>query len=299
MSSKLGLLVVAANLALFSCAPKDEKVVPVTGAGVLQTLSASDSIKLISISFDREVEALHFLKAALNADYALQKKIDIQDIAANVKKISVVNGSDAKGAPLQDTLQATITMTEDGSSVKSVLIQDLFTKKIETKQISKTSSLKSLAKQISVTKQTNEDGTYKNEYYVEITSLEETNSIAGGNGSSNTFANFTIAWDGKADSLNTVSIISIAALGHNKYGVAKFIAKSASAAALTVNLKADCAELTGTVSLTSSSSPKKGQPANPVYNMTLTDSSILVDGSQMYQAAECASRPIVDLSKLF
>jgi len=296
MSSKLGLVIVSAGLVLSACAPKDDKIVrpadPNAPGATVTALSSEDMIKLTFIGFDRQVEALHILKAALSADYATQKKVVAADLIANVKSLSVPGGVTDKGDSVQDGLQAIVQLDTD-NTIKSVVIQDQLPKNAGTKTVNSKASLKTLVKQISVVKK--DQATYD----VSITAIEETNSAAGGNGSSSSFATFTISWDGKAESLNNpVHVTNIWGIGQNKYKIASFTAKSVQSD-LTISLDANCAKIDGTVSLTSTKGPKKGQ-TNETYNLTFTDSSIAVAGKSVsYQAAACASRPVVDLSKLF
>jgi hypothetical protein len=301
MSFKLGLIFISANLFLFSCAPKDEKLNrPDTGAArALAAPGSEDAIKMLFISFDREVEALHYLKATLNADYATQKKLTVEDVSATVKKLSY-ESVDSKGLPMQNIVQASIELNDD-KTVKSVIIQKLFDKKISEKKISETSSVKELSSLISITpastKVNNVDTITPGYYYVESTSIAEVNSKEGGNVSSNTFANFTFAWDGKPETLNNaISIKSVVIAGHNKYQVIKSTAKATQDTTLTVALDADCAKMNGEVVLQTTN---KGSPYEN-FKITLNDSSISVAGKSVsYKAADCASRPVVDLGKLF
>lgn len=301
MSIKLGLMIFAANLALFSCAPKDEKLnKPSSGVTSLAVPNAEQAIKLLFISIDRQVEALHYLKVVLNSDYATSKKMKITDGANSEKIISAPAEKLDIGSYLQSgnvELRATVTLSEDKATVLAVHIEDnshgagvieLFGKTNATAP--SIMSAKAKAKQIQITADAKNSGFYS----VVVDALDEVNSKASGQGASSTFTKFTIAWDGKVESLNKEIPITSALVGHVKYGVTKSIATT-TASALTVSLNEKCASLNGTVTL----SAKNGQYTD-VYNLAVTDSSIVVEGKPgaTYTAPACESRPVVDLTHL-
>ncbi|MFZ3231614.1 MAG: hypothetical protein WA160_15505 [Pseudobdellovibrio sp.] len=307
MPFKMGLLVVVVNFALFSCAPKDDKLVrPDTGFVKTNATPTSDeAVKLLFISIDRSVEALHFLKAALNNDYAIQKKIDVFNVDQKdliLKKQFLITSekveNDISNQSAQINLISTIELEVD-QTIKSVVIQDINVPVVQPQKEAApadkqtTRSVKNMNKIILVTKSA-QPGFYD----LEINSLDETNSKENGNGMSNTFAKFTIAWDGKAESLMKDIVITSGLFGHNKYGVTKFIAKSVSVN-LIVSLSAECASVNGTISLTSSGKPEKNKQ-NEIYQIQIQDSSIKVQNKTLgMQAAQCSLRPVVDLRKLF
>lgn len=303
MSTKLGLLAIAATVSLFSCAPKDEKLLkPGSGGGVTQLNepTAEDGAKLLFLPIDRQVEALHYLKLALNAEYAKSKAIAFEDITVGERKITIGADKLDTGDYLQAVpanLVAKVTLSDDKTIVKSVVIQDsangkgvqeLFQKK-DNKSIL---SVKNYQKQISVLKSDKEEGMYN----IEIFAIEETNAMVGGQSLSKTSAKFRIAWDGKVESLGGDIKIVFADLENIKYGVTKYSARSTESS-LTVNLEGGCASANGSITLVNSK-PKKGQAAD-AFKFTLTDSSIAVEGKKAsFQSAACASRPTVDIRKL-
>lgn len=315
MSPKFGLLVVASQLALFSCAPKDDKLVKPAVVGVQSVPASEDAVKMLFISLDRQVEALHYLKVALNSDFASSRKITLEDVAPGAKKLSANPDKLDTGDYLQtapSNLLATVVMSDDKTTVKTVRIQDngnglteqaLFPKANNPKNESVLSA-KNIQKQITVDKLTTKDKdgnevVVDGKYAIEISAYDETNAKVGGNGFSNTFSKFTIFWDGKVESLNQDIKITSALLGQNKYGVTKFTAKSTEDSTLTVSLGELCASLNGSIKLTSTAKPAKGQSANEVYSVNVVDSSISVVGKSVsFQAAACASRPLVDIRKL-
>lgn len=307
MSTKLVVLVLAANLALFSCAPKDDKLVkPGAAPGVTATeapKSPDAASQLLLLSFDRQVEALHYLKLTLSSDYAVKRDVKVSDkppmklVASELTNLSTLDYTQT-GAT--NFIVSEMTLNDD-QTLKSLTIKEnpnvlinqlLF---VSAKMDTAVLKVTPLSKLITVTKVVNKDSTKPQTYNFNVESydLVNTSGKVTDGVMSDTFTKFTIEWDGKVESLNQDIKIVSALVGHAK-GSVKFIATSLNST-LIVKLTDECTSQNGMMTLRSTD--KKD---NTTYPVTFNDSSISIAGrSTAFTAAACASRPVVDIRKLF
>ncbi len=322
MSLKIVSVSLLTTILLFSCAPKDEKLSRPDQNSKLKTneFSSDDSVKLLAIAFDKEVEALHFMKASLNSDYAKLKNLNVQTVSESATKIvkhltSVsANGSNDRVmvSDSNDVLQlsqvdllATIDLVDgriqrleikDDSAGQST--EELYVKDKGKKPTLSTLLVTNKLKHITVQK-ADADNTYSVDVD-SVDALRTFNKKAPAevySDLSQVQAQMLISWDGKAESLNDKIKVLSTSVSHLKTAQNKMQAAmhSESDSELFVSLS-ECAALDGKIVMTTT----KLRADSPVDKQLFQfdNSSLSVKEKTVFKAGDCASRPVVDLRKL-
>ncbi len=322
MTLKIVSVSLLATILLFSCAPKDEKLSRPDQNSKLKTneFLGEDSAKLIAITFDKEVEALHFIKAALNAEYAKQKNINVEVVSESAGQIvkhltsasangnndrMVVSDSNDIMQQSQVDLLATVTLVDGliqrldikdnsaGQSTEELYVKDKG-KKPNLSTLLVTNKLKHIAIQ-----KADVDGMYT----VDVDSVDALRTFNKKSPTevysdlSQVQAQMAILWDGKLESLNQKIRILATSVSHlktaqNKMQVAMH---SENESELYMSL-GECATLDGKIMM----STTKLKADSPVESQLFLfdNSSLSVKEKTIFSAVDCASRPVVDLRKL-
>lgn len=322
MSLKVVSVSFITTVLLFSCAPKDEKLSRPDQNSKLKTndFTGDDSIKLMSITFDKEVEALHFMKASLNSDYANQKNLNVVTVSESAIKIvkhltSVsANGTDDRTviSDSNDVLQLSkvdlmVTMDLVDGRIQRLEIKDnsagKSTEELYVKEMGKKPSLSTLLVTNKLKYITVQKADADNTYSIDVDSVDALRTFNKKSPSevysdlSQIQAQMLISWDGKTESLNTKIKILSTSMSHLKTAQNKMQAAmhSENDSELFVSLT-ECAALDGKIMM----STTKLKADSPVDSQLFqfNNSSLSVKEKTIFKAGDCASRPVVDLRKL-
>lgn len=316
MSTKKTLLPILVGLIFCSCAPKDEKLIRPDSGGKIQVQATSldETFNLASIVFDKQVEALYFLKVLLNPEYARQKRLNVEMISESQRQtIHKITSTDLKNEN-ENYLQTSqvdllaVVSRDESAHIQSILIKDdsagqstqeLFLK-IKGKLADKSNLIvTNKNKRILFTR---ENG--KNLYRVEIDSIDalktfnKKNPTEIYNDLSQITAEIVIAWDGKIEMLNEKIKIVAVTLSHVKtaQGKSQINMQSDGPTDLTVTL-GECGAMDGEIIL-NNLVPRSDVKTEKLI-LHFEDSSLTAVGRlNSFKASECSHRPIVDLRKL-
>ncbi len=281
------------SIFLSSCAPKDT---PLAKPGGSNANANAESNKHLLYLIDRQAEAIHLFKAVIDSEYAQKQKLNVEDVVVAgmpMKKLSspardFKAGNQVHKSETNLLLQIekaddqTVSGARFSENPEGPINRDTFedgSKNITVKNKSKTITIKKLA-----------DGKYS----AFMRHIDESNTVAGKSILINE-SQFTFSLvEARAEILEMT-------VKHNRYGsqTADLDMKSKSSS-IKVDLKADCVSISGALQLESVMLRKD---KTPVYDKSLdfTDSSVrgIANRDVIEQAAaECASRPVVDLKKL-
>lgn len=310
MQNKL-VLTLAATLvttSLFSCAPKDDKIL--TGANSpanLQTLNIesdkAESARYLAVSLDRAFDALALLKSVLNPEYAAQQSISVTTDKFETDVLDMNTGSyleSKTSGQFSNSLNYAIEKLEKDQDGKvTTLVLKSENMKLETKHF-KDSSLKgsfvtsnNVFDRIVITK-----GVRERSYVAVIEKNEELSLAKNTVAYSNAQIKMEFAWDGSSEMLNDaikVTAIRINARMSNARTGA-IILKDLSPV-LSVKLDS-CISANGELNIVRDGKVLKGEtPAAQTATLVKLEDSSLTMEKASSPAQACSSRPRVDLTR--
>lgn len=313
----LVLTMTAVATVLASCQPKDVTInkpgaVSVNTNSTGNNLSGVEINKLLALSLDRQVEPLHLLKAVLNSQYASAHGLMVTiDPVTQVKKLTAINSLQTFDTAKYSSEYAlnyeiqSLSQDINGKLISMVLKNTAGTVNQSKGVIKNTSkgtdySAKSVTEYVSVLATAN-----ANEYTVTSDRVDDSGSAA--DKQSYIFSSIVsiVTWDGTVAALDSdlplkISQFKVDRKGANKTG---FLSYQEFASTMTVKLD-QCISSNGTVTLTQSSVVKGTEKMTPpTYKkvdtvVTVTDSTYQVGSAFTSAAKDCATRPVVDLTRL-
>ncbi len=310
MNIKNALIPMLLMIVIFSCQPKDVTVTRPGNSGNVNTNSANLSSlefdKLLSLSLDRQFEAIHLLKAVLNPTYAESKNLKVSKDKSETITIKLLNVPKYDKKTVRDEsfyfvdfeVQA-LHLDENGKLI-SLVLKNAPTKtpnSISFNAAGADFSSKALNEFISI-----RVGTTSNEYIINFDRLDDTSSKADRQSNLIVTGVATLTWDGMVESLDQPLRISLNKFyvdrKGNKTGFMRF--SSVVSKDLIVELN-NCIIVNGNITLTQRINAKTGA-FDKISSVNYTDSSlVMTDGTRStfsYSAKECAHRPIIDFTKL-
>ncbi len=315
MNHKVIISLLSLLLTLFSCSPKDEKLIRPDSVSKVkaENNSTDDLIKLSFIVFDKQAEAFYFLKALFNKDYAAQNKLLIETVSDTgttaVKRISAAEARNESEKFLQTSeveLLAVVTRDES-KNISQVIIRDnaagksnhnLFVKENGRSTESPTLLVINKSKRLTFTAAS--AGTFE----LETDSVDLLRTHSKKNSAdmytdlSAVTSRSTFLWDGKESNINDKIKLTALSFSHLKTSQVKSeLALSSDGG---VNLLIDlgpCVNWNGDIHFSAEKS--KGSKSGRKFTFNLQDSSIQVsEPAQSFLAQDCATRPVVDMRKL-
>ena len=299
MSLKLVPIFLVLLLAIFSCSPKDVKLSAEKPAGQ----SSEDNLKLSFMAFDKHIEALFVIKALLNNDYAVANGAEVKITAvenSNVQKTVIIKNQMKENQEFSQTgttvLKADLEF--DGSTLIAAKIynlseqQDVATLKLKNRGSDLT--VNSIKKVITLKK-------INANYVIEILSVDElvvTKKTESFIDVSRIVSAMTLEWDGLEASLGSANRIQSLNLHHLKLAHAKNeIVLNSTESNLIVQLDGPCWQLNGILQTEAAKNGKTKQSEK--YSFQFDNSTVQIVNKKISSpAADCASRPVVDLRKL-
>ena len=314
------LTMTAVATTLVACQPKDVTITKPGDANVNSKNTGANSTelnKLLSVAIERQIEPLYLLKAILNPQYAQSKGLELTtDANTQVTTLSAVNGLKKIDTPAYSSeyavryeIQALVKDANDHLTL--LILKNKATEFIQTagyiktgkkdksgKEILTNISSKAATEFISI-KLTQTPGVYS----VEVARSEETNSAADKKNSIMSAIVSTIEWDGSIAALDNDIPMKLKALKVDRIGYKNASLKYdqiTTADPILVKV-GTCLSATGSVTLGVKIVDKKADKMTPVkFNNTvvnLNDSSIEI-GLFESVAKDCATRPVVDLTRM-
>lgn len=314
------LTMTAVATTLVACQPKDVTITKPGDANVNSKNTGANSTelnKLLSVAIERQIEPLYLLKAILNPQYAQSQGLELTtDANTQVTTLSAVNGLKKIDTPAYSSeyavryeIQALVKDANDHLTL--LILKNKATEFIQTagyiktgkkdksgKEILTNISSKAATEFISI-KLTQTPGVYS----VEVARSEETNSAADKKNSIMSAIVSTIEWDGSIAALDNDIPMKLKALKVDRIGYKNASLKYdqiTTADPILVKV-GTCLSATGSVTLGVKIVDKKADKMTPVkFNNTvvnLNDSSIEI-GLFESVAKDCATRPVVDLTRM-
>lgn len=292
------LSLISLSLLIFSCEPKDQKLVrPALPSNPTSQGAADgkyDNYKYVSVLIDREVEALHLLKALTNPEYAAAHGLKFQDMILSSELIVSKIGEKTQTTQINYLVQLELNQDQ---SLRSVILTENSTNQmkefLQLKMDSKSPELEiTNTRKMIVIKKLEADS----QYLVTVTTSDFLKML-GVSG----FAENTAKFIATALKENGDFAINEMILSHFRGGVpAANFAMKTKASSLVISLN-ECSNLNGTLSLESVELNAKSLPlyAN---NFKYTNSKVEVEAGKTkatFEAGDCSTRPIVELRKLF
>ena len=312
MQKKLVLTLSVAILttSLFSCAPKDDKLLTSGrngGSGDVQTLNIegdkTEQARYLGLSLDRAFEGLALLKSVLNPEYAKLQNLsitsgkfepDVLDMNTDSYLESEVKGQFA--GRINYAIEK-LEKDQDGKVVTLVLKSE--NTKLETKHF-KESSLKgpfissnNMSDRIVISK-----GVRERSYVLTIEKTEELGLAKNTNAYSNTQIKLEFAWDGSSEMLNEVVKVTAVKVNARMHG-ARTGAITLKDVNPSLSVKLDsCVSANGELNVVRDGKTLKGQKPTEVKAtlVKIVDSSLTIENSTS-QALDCSIRPRVDLTR--
>ncbi|WP_409477519.1 hypothetical protein [Pseudobdellovibrio sp. HCB154] len=306
----LTLSTVIVTASLFSCAPKDDKLLTGgnrSGSGDVQSLNIekdnAEAARYLGVSLDRAFDGLALLKSVLNPEYAKLQNLsittgkfepDVLDMNTDSNLESELTGQFA--GRINYAIEK-LEKDQDGKVVTLVLKSE--NTKLETKHF-KESSLKgpfissnNMSDRIVISK-----GVRERSYVLTIEKTEELGLAKNTTAYSNTQIKLEFAWDGSSEMLNEAVKVTAVRVNARMHGARTgAITLKDVNPNLTVNL-GSCLSANGELNVVRDGKTLKGQkPAEVKATLVkLEDSSLTIDNSSS-KALDCASRPRIDLTR--
>lgn len=306
----LTLSTVILTTSLFSCAPKDDKLLAGGrngGSGDVQTLNIegdkAESARYLAVSLDRAFEGLALLKSVLNPEYASLQKVAVSSDKFEPDVLDINTGSylesDLKGQ-FSGRINYAIEKLEkdqDGKVVTLVLKSENM--KLETKHFKESSqkgpfiSSNNMSDRIVISK-----GVRERSYVLTIEKTEELGLAKNTTAYSNIQIKLEFAWDGSSEMLNEAVKVTALRVNARMHGARTgAITLKDVNPNLTVKLDS-CLSANGELNIVRDSKILKGQKPSvlPVTVVKLEDSSLTIENSTS-KALSCDVRPRVDLTR--
>jgi hypothetical protein len=315
------LTMTAVATTLVACQPKDVTITKPGDANVNSKNTGANSTelnKLLSVAIERQIEPLYLLKAILNPQYAQSQGLELTtDANTQVTTLSAVNGLKKIDTPAYSSEYAVryeiqALVKDANNNLTLLILKNKATEFIQTagyiktgkkdksgKEILTNISSKAATEFISI-KLTQTPGVYS----VEVARSEETNSAADKKNSIMSAIVSTIEWDGSIAALDNDIPMKLKALKVDRIGYKNASLKydQITAADPILVKVGTCLSARGSVTLGVKIVDKKADKMTPVkFNNTvvnLEDSSIEINESFSSAAKDCATRPVVDLTRL-
>lgn len=290
---------ISLSFLVFSCEPKDQKLArpalptnpSVQGA---DANAKYDNYKYVLLLIDREVEALHLLKAVTNPEYAAAKGFKVEGNRLSSEAVVLKNGEVTQSVKMSYLVQLDLN---DDQTVKSIILTE-----DKNSPIEETLQLKADSKNPELTmKNTSKMVVFQKleaegQYLVTVTASDTLN-LLGVSGFTENTAKF-IATALKENGDFAISNMSVS---HFRGGIpASNFAMKTKSSSLVLTL-GECSSLSGALSLESVELSAKSLPlyAN---DFKYTNSKVEVTAGKTKVAIEpneCSTRPVVDLKKIF
>lgn len=306
----LTLSTVILTTSLFSCAPKDDKLLTGGrngGSGDVQTLNIesdkTESAKYLAVSLDRAFEGLALLKSVLNPEYASLQKVAVSSDKFEPDVLDINTGSylesDLKGQ-FSGRINYAIEKLEkdqDGKVVTLVLKSENM--KLETKHFKDASakgsfiSSNNMSDRIVISK-----GVRERSYVLTIEKTEELGLAKNTTAYSNIQIKLEFAWDGSSEMLNEAVKVTAVRVNARMHGARTgAITLKDVNPNLTVKLDS-CLSANGELNIVRDGKIPKGQkPAEAKATLVkIEDSSLTIENS-ISKALSCDIRPRVDLTR--
>lgn len=298
-----------------SCQPKDEKLIRPDASTQTKTepIASDVSVKLALATFDKTVEAVSYLKVILNPDFAAQKNLTVETVSAKdnqttykIISAGVPNETSSLVQISEVNLLAVISRNE-AQEILSVLIKDDSGGQAKTELFTKNNNQKSEHASVLLVSKSKRYLIAKSDvagfFLVETDTVDSVKSFnrknlneVYGDSLSQVSANFTIQWDGKAESLNQKVNITAAVPEYQAQSSStrtKMISEGPFNLSISLN---ECTFIEGSIALSS----VKTKPDTPIekQNLVFSSSAVIVSGKPFkYKWADCTTRPIVDLTQ--
>ena len=293
---------------LFSCAPKDDKILSGgANAANLQTLNIEknkdESAKYLAVSLDRAFEGLALLKTVLNPEYATVQQVKI---AANEFEPDVLDfntgsylESEVKGQFSGRLNYAIEKLEKDQDGKVTTLVLKSENSKLEMKH-SKDNSGKgafvtsnNMNDRIVITK-----GVRERSYVLTIEKTEELSLAKNSLAYSNIQIKLEFAWDGSSEMLNEAVKVQAVRINARMHGArtGAIMLKDVNA---NLSVKLDsCVSANGELNIVRDGKTLKGEKPTvlPVTVVKIEDSSLTIEDA-VSKAQDCAIRPRVDLTR--
>ncbi|MCM2352607.1 MAG: hypothetical protein NDI63_03245 [Pseudobdellovibrio sp.] len=306
----LTLSTVILTTSLFSCAPKDDKLLTGgnrSGSGDVQSLNIegdkAESARYLGVSLDRAFEGLALLKSVLNPEYASLQKLSI---AAGKFEPDVLDmntdlylESELKGQFAGRINYAIEKLEKDQDGKVVTLVLKSVNTKLETKHFKENSlkgpfiSSNNMNDRIVISK-----GVRERSYVLTIEKTEEFGLAKNTTAYSNTQIKLEFAWDGSSEMLNEAVKVTALRVNARMHGArtGAIMLKDVNPN-LTVNL-GSCLSANGELNIVRDSKTLKGEkPAELKATLVkIEDSSLTIENSAS-KALSCDVRPRVDLTR--
>ncbi len=310
MKNVLCISLLSVLLLTTACQPKDSKIETGnanTNNGLTIQSSDFDSAELLSLTIDRQVEALHLLKALLNPDYAAANKLAVTgELSQTLATVVSADGKSSVHAKAEGSkkfeygvnYQIIKLEKNEIGAVTEVVLKNNSTVSMQSKGVNGKTDVQSKARIELITIKSLSD---VNNYSVSIDRLDETNSLAEKKNFINISISYDFKWDGMVDSLNNELIVKTNSFYASRVGTKNTELKYRKIEAnLAVKLD-QCISINGSMKLVVDSKDRNLKPTE--MNVVLIDSSfgstLPANGaSLLIEAASCENRPVVDLTKL-
>ncbi|MBC7754268.1 MAG: hypothetical protein H7Z71_08530 [Moraxellaceae bacterium] len=314
------LLMTVISTLLVACQPKDVTIKkPFDDKAKIKDDGANtvENNKLLAITLDRQFEPLYVLKAVLNPQYAAVQGLETTfEPTTQVLTLSAVNKMKTFDTPafsseyslkydikslVKDT-QGRLTSLILKSKVNEMIQSVGYVKtgkKDDAGNLIVTNFTSQAASEIIMIQVTQTPGFYT----VEVSRTEDTNSTADKKNLIATSIVSTIEWDGTAAGLDNEIATKLNALKVDRVGAKTTTLKyDEIVAALPVRVKiGTCVSASGSVTLVqrvmAQGADKMAPPTITNTIVELNDSSLKIDKFSS-EAKECATRPVVDLTRM-
>lgn len=313
IQKQIGISLLGATVlfSVFSCKPRDVSMLPNrsgNSASVNAKTSKDNEYKMTIHAVERQVEALHLVKAILNTDYMNQKSLAINDengipVLRSKKKFIETKNNDFINRIGTNYEIINVSFNENGS-LRSLILKntqlDTVRDSVELRENGKKKvdiNFEPINKMIAVYQASNQT----NEYTIQITRVDKTNTKA--NGATNLTLNTTsiIEWSGQAEDLDKdIKISSIQTYLKRDLSdkVAQISDFKITNSSLLVSLKDTCASANGSFAITKMIATKPEATQEEVAVQSKDSSFDIHDVGYTTLAQPCEIRPIVDLSRL-
>lgn len=305
----LTLSTVILTASLFSCAPKDEKILTGGNGGSVnvQTLNIeadkTEAARYLGVSLDRAFEGLSLLKAVLNPEYSAQQKVSVSSDKFEPDVLDMNTGSYLEGSQSGQFASrinyAIEKLEKDQDGKVTTLVLKSENMKLETKHFKDSSqkgvfvSSNNMTDRIIISK-----GVRERSYVLTIEKTEELGLAKNTTAYSNTQIKMEFAWDGSSEMLNDAVKVTALRINARMHG-ARTGAITLKDVNPTLTVKLDsCVSANGELNIVRDGKIPKGQKptVQPVTVVKLEDSSVTIDASSS-KALSCDLRPRVDLTR--
>lgn len=322
MRLNLVLSMTAVATMMTACQPKDVPVAKIgdTSVSTNNTAAAANSAevsKLLAVAMERQIEPIYLLKAILNPQYAAEQGLILNtDANTQEQTLSTINSLKIIETPtykseyaLKYDVQALVK--DANGNLTLLILKNKATEFIQSTGYIKTGKKDSKGKDININygskaksefisiKLTQTPGVYS----LKVARAEETNSAADKQNSVVSSIESTFEWDGSVAALDNQIPMKLTALMVDRLGNKKAILKYdlITAEQPILVTAGTCLSATGSVALGVKIVEKGATKMTPVkYNNTVVNivDSTMTIGNLVSQAKECATRPVVDFTRL-